>query len=70
MFDSGDDMIVDFNPNLDYIEISVALLGSDDLSDLFSTSGGDTIIVFEDGYSLTINDFSDTAALLENITLF
>ena len=67
VFNSGDDRIVDFNPNFDHIEISAQLLGSDDLGDLFSTSGGDTIIAFEDGHSLTISDFTNTAALLENI---
>ena len=70
VFNSGDDRIVDFNANLDHIEISAALLGSDDLSDLFSISAGDTIITFDDGHSLTIHDFTDTGALLENIILF
>ena len=70
VFNSGDDRIVDFNPKFDHIEISAQLLGSDDLSNLLSTHRGDTIITFDDGHSLTINDFTDTATLLENITLF
>lgn len=70
MFDSGNDRIVDFNIDFDQIEISAQLLGSDNLSDLFSTSGDDTIIVFDGGHSLTINDFTDTATLFENISLF
>lgn len=70
VFDSGNDRIVDFNDAVDHIEISAQLLGTDDLSDLFSTSDGDTIITFDAGHSLTIHDFTDTAALLENISLF
>lgn len=67
VFNAGDDRIRDFDVTVDQIEISAQLLGTDDLSALMSTSGGDTTITFDNGHSLTIDNFTDTGALLENI---
>lgn len=67
VFNAGDDRIVDFDVNVDHIEISAQLLSSNDVSALMSTSGGDTVITFDYGHSLTIDNFTDTGTLLENI---
>lgn len=67
IFTAGDDRIVGFQAGVDHIEISAQMLGTDDLGDLIATIGDNTVITFDNGHSLTINDYSDPVLLLENI---
>ena len=69
IFNKGDDRITDFNSTRDQIEISTQLLGSSDLADLMVIRGDNVVINFGGGHSLTIDDYSDTALLLENIII-
>ena len=69
IFNKGDDRITDFDDTLDQIEISAQLLGSSDLADLMVIQGDNVVINFDDGSSLTIDDYNDTALLLESIII-
>jgi len=69
IFNQGDDRITDFDGTLDQIEISAQLLGSSGLADLMVIQGDDVVINFDGGSSLTIDDYNDTALLLENIII-
>ena len=69
VFTDGHDDIRDYDAFADNIEISAQLLGDNTLADLMRVDGNDIVISFADGHSLTVDDYTDTAQLLENIII-
>lgn len=58
VFTSGDDRIIDFDTNVDHIEISAQLLGDANLHDITAIKGENILIYFDGENSLTIRNYT------------
>ena len=75
VFNAGADVIEDFADNTDTIRLDDALWGGAGLTTaqilaMASVSGGDTVFDFGGGNTLTLQNFTDIAALADDILVF